>query len=160
MSGHGSKFGRKKEAEVAALLTARNHEEAARSIGIGPATLRRWQKEPEFDAAYREALRGSYKQSIGRMNQACRAAATDRYRTRRSPPSSVCSLTTRSCYAGQLAKPEHLKCRCHCCTSWTGGRPPGRQVPALPRSAPRVGKEICSSRRDRGPRCLSSECNV
>jgi transposase-like protein len=76
MIGHGAKFGRKKEAAVAALLTARNTEEAARAIGIGPATLRRWQKDPEFDAAYREALRASYKQSIGRMNQASSAAVS------------------------------------------------------------------------------------
>ena len=76
MIGHGAKFGRKKEAAIAALLTARNTEEAARSIGIGPATLRRWQKEPEFDAAFREAQRLSYKQSIARMHQACSAAVS------------------------------------------------------------------------------------
>ena len=35
MIGHGAKFGRKKEAAVAALLTARNTEEAARAVGIG-----------------------------------------------------------------------------------------------------------------------------
>jgi transposase-like protein len=76
MIGHGAKFGRKKEAAIAALLTARNTEEAARSIGIGPATLRRWQKEPEFDVAFREAQRLSYKQSIARMHQACGAAVS------------------------------------------------------------------------------------
>jgi hypothetical protein len=76
MSGHGAKFGRKKEAAVAALLTARNAEEAARSVGIGPATLRRWQRDPEFDAAYREAQRLSYRQAIGRMHQACSAAVS------------------------------------------------------------------------------------
>jgi hypothetical protein len=76
MSGHGAKFGRKKEAAIAALLTARNTEEAARSVGIGPATLRRWQEDPEFDAAYREAQRLSYRQSIGRMHQACSAAVS------------------------------------------------------------------------------------
>jgi hypothetical protein len=76
MIGHGAKFGRKKEAAIAALLTARNTEEAARSIGIGPATLRRWQKDPTFAAAYREELRLSYKQSIGRMHQASSAAVS------------------------------------------------------------------------------------
>jgi len=76
MIGHGANFGRKKEAAIAALLTARNTEEAARSIGIGPATLRRWQKEPEFDAAFREAQRLSYKQSTARMHQACSAAVS------------------------------------------------------------------------------------
>jgi hypothetical protein len=62
MSGHGAKFRWKKEAAITALLTQRTAEDAARSVGIGPATLRRWQKEPEFDAAYREAIRLSYKQ--------------------------------------------------------------------------------------------------
>ena len=36
MTGHGSKFGRKKEEAIAALLTQRNIEEAARSIGVAP----------------------------------------------------------------------------------------------------------------------------
>ncbi len=76
MSGHGAKFGRKKEAAITALLTQRTTEDAARSVGIGPATLRRWQKDPEFDAAYREAVRLSYKQSLGRMHQASTAAVS------------------------------------------------------------------------------------
>ncbi len=76
MSGHGSKFGHKKEAAVAALLSARNADEAARTAGISPATLRRWQKDPEFDAAYREALRVAHRQSIGRLQQASSAAVS------------------------------------------------------------------------------------
>jgi hypothetical protein len=76
MSGHGEKFGRKKEAAITALLTQRTVEDAARSIGIGPATLRRWQKEPEFVAAYREAVRLSHKQSLGRLHQASSAAVS------------------------------------------------------------------------------------
>ena len=66
MKGHGTKFGRKKEEAIAALLTQRNLDEAAKSIGIAPNTLLKWMKQPEFDAAYREAIRSSYKQSIGR----------------------------------------------------------------------------------------------
>src|SRR5229473_1877242 len=34
MAGHGSKFGRKKEAAIAALLSQRNHEEAAQAAGV------------------------------------------------------------------------------------------------------------------------------
>jgi hypothetical protein len=34
VKGHGSKFGRKMEAAVAALLTQRNVEEAARTVGV------------------------------------------------------------------------------------------------------------------------------
>ena len=39
MKGHGTQFGRKKEAAIAALLTARNFEEAAKTVGIAPNTL-------------------------------------------------------------------------------------------------------------------------
>jgi hypothetical protein len=44
MKGHGSKFSRKMEEAIAALLTHRNYEEASRAVGIGTATLLRWQK--------------------------------------------------------------------------------------------------------------------
>jgi len=45
-AGHGSKFGRKKEEAIAALLTQRNVEEAARVAEIGTQTLYRWMKDP------------------------------------------------------------------------------------------------------------------
>ncbi len=57
MTGHGAKFGRKKEEAIAALLTQRNIEEAARSIDVAPKTLLRWLQVPEFRKAYREARR-------------------------------------------------------------------------------------------------------
>jgi len=44
MRGHGAKFTRKMEEAVVAMLTQRNVEEAARSVGISIATLMRWQK--------------------------------------------------------------------------------------------------------------------
>jgi hypothetical protein len=52
MKGHGAKYERKKEEAIVALLTQKNIEEAARSIGIGSATLLRWLKDPDFDTAY------------------------------------------------------------------------------------------------------------
>jgi len=76
MVGHGSKFGRKKEAAIVALLSQRNIEEAAKSISVVPNTLLRWMKEPEFDAAYREARRSAFGQSISRLQQASSAAVT------------------------------------------------------------------------------------
>lgn len=76
MVGHGSKFTRKKEEAIAALLTQRNVEEAARAAGIGTQTLMRWLKVPEFQAAYREARRAAFSQSIARLQQASSAAAT------------------------------------------------------------------------------------
>jgi transposase-like protein len=74
--GHGTKFGRKKEAAIVALLSQRNIEEAAKSISVVPNTLLRWMKEPEFDAAYREARRSAFGQSISRLQQASSAAVT------------------------------------------------------------------------------------
>jgi transposase-like protein len=76
MAGHGEKFGRKKEEAIAALLTQRNMEEAARTTGISTKTLLRWLQVPEFDAAYRKARRDAYSQSRARLQQACGAAVS------------------------------------------------------------------------------------
>ena len=75
MMGHGTKFGRKKEETIAALLSQRNIEEAARFVNIGPKTLLRWLQLPEFDRAYRKARRAAFSQSIARLQQASSAAA-------------------------------------------------------------------------------------
>ena len=75
MMGHGTKFGRKKEEAIAALLSQRNIEEAARFVNIGTKTLLRWLQLPEFDRAYREARRAAFSQSIARLQQASSAAA-------------------------------------------------------------------------------------
>ena len=74
MMGHGTKFGRKKEEAIAALLSQRNIEEAARFVNIGTKTLLRWLQLPEFDRAYREARRAAFSQSIARLQQASSAA--------------------------------------------------------------------------------------
>jgi len=76
MVGHGAKFGRKKEEAIAALLTQRNIEEAARTAGVGTQTLLRWLKVPEFETAYREARRAAFAQSIARLQQASSAAVS------------------------------------------------------------------------------------
>ncbi len=76
MTGHGSKFERKKEEAITALLTQRNVEEAARSIGVDTKTLLRWMKEPEFDSEYREARRSAFRQSVSRLQQASPAAVS------------------------------------------------------------------------------------
>jgi hypothetical protein len=76
MAGHGEKFGRKKEEAIAALLSQRNLEEAARTAGIGARTLLRWLKLPEFQAAYRQARRDAFGQAVARLQQGTTAAAT------------------------------------------------------------------------------------
>ena len=76
MVGHGSKFSRKKEEAIAALLSQRNTEDAARAVGIGLATLLRWMRLPEFQIAYREARRDAVSQATARLQQATGAASS------------------------------------------------------------------------------------
>jgi transposase-like protein len=76
MSGFKEKLGPKQEAAVLALLSSRNVEEAARVVGVTSKTLYRWMKEPAFDAAYREAKRAAFSQSIARLHQMTTAAVT------------------------------------------------------------------------------------
>jgi len=70
MTGHGAKFGRKKEEAVAALLSHRSVEEAARAAGVGYKTLLRWLNLPEFREAYRKARREAVQQAVARLQQA------------------------------------------------------------------------------------------
>ena len=76
MAGHGAKLPRKQEEAIAALLSQRNIEDAARVAGVGTRTLLRWMKIPEFQVAYREARRGVFGQAIARLQQGSSAAAT------------------------------------------------------------------------------------
>jgi hypothetical protein len=76
MTGHGAKFGRKQEEAIAALLSHKHIPDAATAVGVSAKTLLRWLKEPEFDAAYREAKRGAFSQAIARLHQMSSAAVT------------------------------------------------------------------------------------
>ena len=76
MKGHGSKFGRKMEAAVTALLSQRTQDDAAHVAGVSIATLQRWQKLPEFQAAYRDAKRAAFGQSVARLHQMSSAAVS------------------------------------------------------------------------------------
>jgi len=76
MTGHGAKFGHKEEEAIVALLTTRTTEEAARAVNVSAKTLLRWQKEPEFDAAYRAAKRAAFGQSIARLHYLSSAAVS------------------------------------------------------------------------------------
>ncbi len=91
MRGHGTKFLRKLDDAVVAMLTQRNVEEAARSVGVSTATLMRWQKLPEFQKAYREARRAAVGQAVARLQQGTSAAATTLLKTLIDPntPASV-----------------------------------------------------------------------
>jgi hypothetical protein len=91
VKGHGSKFGRKMEEAIAALLVQRNIEEAAKAVGIATSTLIIWMKEPEFQAEYRAAKRAAFSQAIARLQQGSVAAATALLKTIVDPntPASV-----------------------------------------------------------------------
>jgi hypothetical protein len=92
MVGHDAKFGRKKEEAITALLSQRNVEEAARSIGIATRTLVRWMKVPEFQAAYREARRTAFSQATARLQQATSAAVTTLLKLAVDPNGRVVTL--------------------------------------------------------------------
>jgi hypothetical protein len=76
MTGHGSKFGRKKEAAIAALLAERNHAEAARVAGIDVKTLKRWMRLPEFIEEFRRARWEVAEQGYARAQQNTGVAVT------------------------------------------------------------------------------------
>jgi transposase-like protein len=81
MKAPGGKFGRKKEEAIAALLTQRNIEEAAKAAGIGANTLLRWMKVPEFQTSYRETRRAAFGQAVARLQQGTSAVATTLLKT-------------------------------------------------------------------------------
>ena len=64
-------------------------DEAARSVGITPKTLLRWQQQPEFQKAYREARRAAFGQAIARLQQGTSAAATTLLKTLIDPATSA-----------------------------------------------------------------------
>jgi hypothetical protein len=76
MTGHGTKFGRKKEAAIEALLSQRSIDEAARVAGVAAKTLYRWLEVPEFREEYLKARRQVFFQATARLQQASGAAAS------------------------------------------------------------------------------------
>jgi hypothetical protein len=76
MTGHGTKFGRKKEEAIAALLSQRSIEEAARVAGVAAKTLYRWLEVPEFREEYLKARRQVFFQATARLQQASGVAAS------------------------------------------------------------------------------------
>jgi len=67
MTGTERNSGGRKEEAIAALLTQRNVEQAAKSIGVTTGTLVRWMDVPEFNQAYRQARRKVFRQSVARL---------------------------------------------------------------------------------------------
>jgi hypothetical protein len=104
--GHGAKFGRKKEEAIAALLSQRSIEEAARAAGVAATTLSRWLKTAEFQNEYRLARRQAVSQSTGRLQQASGAAVTTLLKVmvdKDSPPASkirACEMVLEYAFRG------------------------------------------------------------
>jgi hypothetical protein len=61
--------GSRRDRAIIALLQYSSTEKAAEVVGIHPATLWRWLKQPKFQQALREARREAYARSIGRLQQ-------------------------------------------------------------------------------------------
>jgi hypothetical protein len=59
---------------ILALLQNATRETAAQAAGVDPATLYRWQKDPEFQKAHLEARREVFGQATGRLQQAANTA--------------------------------------------------------------------------------------
>ena len=76
MSGNVTKLKPKQEEAIIALLSNRSVEDAARAVKTAPRTLYRWLKEPDFDAAYRQARRAAFRQCAARLQQASGAAVS------------------------------------------------------------------------------------
>jgi hypothetical protein len=98
MTGHGAKFGRKTEDAIAALLTHRTVEEAARSLDIATKTLLRWMREPQFISQYLQARREAASHAIARLQQGMGAAAITMLKLMTDPnvPASVRLRAARS----------------------------------------------------------------
>lgn len=76
MNGHGAELPRKKEEAIAALLSSRNIEEAAKKVGVSASTLRRWMRLPEFESDYLRARREGVTQAYARLQQNSGAAGS------------------------------------------------------------------------------------
>jgi hypothetical protein len=133
MPGHGAKFGRKKEEAIAALLTQRNVEEAARAAGVGTRTLLRWLQVPEFQSAYRQARRETFSQSVARLQQASNAAVSTLLKIMVDPnvPASsrvraADSVLEHSAKAMELEDIEARLTELERASEAARGRPPGR----------------------------------
>ena len=76
MAGHGSKLGRRKEAALAALLSRRTIEEAAREAAVSSRTLLRWMKLPEFRDAWLGVRRDCLTHAMSRLQHGAGAAVS------------------------------------------------------------------------------------
>ena len=72
----GSKYIRKKELAIAALLANRTISEAAVAAGVAEITLLRWLQNEEFKEAYSEARQEIVSRAISALQGACCVAVS------------------------------------------------------------------------------------
>lgn len=60
MSAFGEKLTAKQERAIAALLSERTHDDAAKKANVNPRTLRRWLQLDAFRAAYRDGRAAAF----------------------------------------------------------------------------------------------------
>jgi len=115
MKGDSSKLSHKQLEAIAALLSQRSVEEAARVARVGARTLHRWLKDTEFQKAYQEAVRAAFRQSISRLHQMTGPAVATLGRIMADPASPAASRVRASHYilehATEALEIEQLKSR-------------------------------------------------
>ena len=70
MTGHGEKLSRKQEVAIVALLEESTVAAAARRVGVGEATLCRWQQAADFQRAFADARRQLLDRSLTNLRHA------------------------------------------------------------------------------------------
>lgn len=79
---------------VLALLQYPSVPKAAEALGIHPATLWRWLKNPALQKKLHEARRQQFSQNVGRLQQGCNAATSALFRI----------MTDEHCAAGSRVR--------------------------------------------------------
>jgi hypothetical protein len=74
MARHGAPLGRRQEAAIAALVSSRTNEEAAREARVTSRTLRRWLKHADFRQRLHEARSENFARDCARLQQGTPAA--------------------------------------------------------------------------------------
>lgn len=91
MIGNSLKLSSKKTKAIAALLTKKSIQKAAKSVEIGEATLHRWLLDEEFQEVYRHAKQEIVGHAISRLQNATGEAVdtlTEIIRDKNKPPST------------------------------------------------------------------------
>jgi|MudIll2142460700_1097286.scaffolds.fasta_scaffold01422_6 transposase-like protein len=68
--GHGEKYSRKREEAIASLLNNSSVKKAARQIGIGEKTLRRWLQNSDFNMEYEQERKRIFDTTIEALAEA------------------------------------------------------------------------------------------